>query len=411
MNPDSCSRISGAQRRLVGLLIASIFINYIDRANLSVAAPVLAQELSLSPVQIGSLLAAFFWSYSLFQLFGISGWLADRFPATLVLAGGFLLWTVATLATAFVSGLSMLFLMRLLLGAGESIAYPCYSRILASDVPQHHRGKANALIDAGSKLGPAAGTLIGGIVLAHFGWRVLFFVLGAGGLLWLPAWLTGHSKSDHAYDRPMCENIPSLGQVLRSRSAWGAFCGHFCGNYFWYFLLTWLPSYLVSERSLSLQSMTQISSLAFLLIATATVSAGWVSDRWIAAGHSTTLVRKGVVVSGLLFSTIILPVVFLDNIRTSIVLLLLSCFSFGTYTSNHWAITQTLAGPLAAGRWTGIQNGFGNLSGIIASWLTGYLVQRTGSFHSAFVIASLVAVTGALMWGVVVKSVKEVDWV
>jgi cyanate permease len=117
------------------------------------------------------------------------------------------------------------------------------------------------------------------------------------------------------------------------------------------------------------------------------------------------------VVSGLLFSTIILPVAFLDNIRTSIVLLLLSCFSFGTYTSNHWAITQTLAGPLAAGRWTGIQNGFGNLSGIIASWLTGYLVQRTGSFHSAFVIASLVAVTGALMWGVVVKSVKEVDWV
>jgi Major Facilitator Superfamily len=150
-----------AQWILLTLLVVSIFINYIDRSNLSIAAPVIERELSLSPVQIGALFSAFFWTYALVQLFGIAGWLADRFPAGLVLGAGFFLWSGATIATGLVSGLAALFFARLALGAGESVAYPCYSRILASEVPQHRRGLANALIDAGSKLGPALGSFYG----------------------------------------------------------------------------------------------------------------------------------------------------------------------------------------------------------------------------------------------------------
>ncbi len=405
----SAVRTSRPQWLLLILLVASIVINYIDRSNLSIAAPFIEKELGLSPLQVGSLFSAFFWTYALVQLFGVAGWLADRFPVGWVLAAGFLLWSVATIITGFVSGLPALFFARLMLGAGESVAYPCYSRILATDIPSHRRGLANALIDAGSKLGPAMGSFVGALLVATVGWRVFFVALGAISLLWLIPWWFWMPRSRES-TMAQTDRGPSVWRILRTRSAWGTFFGHFCGNYFWFFLLTWLPTYLVKERNYSIQAMGQISTFAFLVIASATIIAGWISDRWILAGGSPTVVRKTIMVTGLAFSTVILPVAMIQNITLSITLLLLSCMAFGTYASNHWATTQTLAGPLAAGRWTSLQNGVGNLAGIAASWLTGLVVERTGSFHLAFVVAAAVVLTGAAMWGLVVGPVKEIQW-
>lgn len=397
-----------AQRLLVGLLVASIFLNYIDRSNLSLAAPVMQQEFGLSTAALGSLFAAFFWTYALLQLVGISGWLADRFPVGLVLAGGLFVWSAATIFTGVLSGLPALFAARLLVGAGESVAYPCYSRIFASAIPSEHRGVANALLDAASKLGPALGTLIGGALLASVGWRMFFVVLGAASLVWLAPWLRWMPRLDTG--GPASLDAPTTLQILRQRSAWGAFLGHFCGNYFWFFLLTWLPTYLVNERKFPMAQMVRVSSIAYFAIAGATMCAGWISDRWIASGGTPTRVRKTVVVCGLTGSTIILPVAVVTGSTASIALLLLACMAFGCYTSNHWAITQTLAGPLAAGRWTSLQNGIGNLSGIVAAWLTGVVVEQTKSFVLPFAIAAAVALAGALLWGIVVEEVKPVEW-
>jgi MFS transporter, ACS family, D-galactonate transporter len=410
-NTRSAARASltRGETLLLTLLVISICINYVDRSNLSLAAPLLQSELNLTPSQLGSLLASFSWTYALLQLFGIAGWLADRYPVGIVLAGGFLLWSAATAAAGVVTGFTALFVMRLLLGAGESLAYPCYSKILATEFPQHHRGFANALIDAGGKVGPAAGTLIGGLLMAHFGWRWFFIVLGLGGLVWLIPWFIWMPKAD-GRTAVAREDLPSLGAVLAQRSAWGSFAGHFCGNYFWFFLLTWLPMYLVRARNLSLEAMATITAVSYAAMASATVLAGWISDRRVAAGVPPTIVRKRIVVSGLAGSTVILPVAVIQDPTAAIALLLLACMAFGTYTSNHWAITQTLAGPLAAGRWTSLQNGVGNLAGIAAPWLTGVVVERTGSFHLAFVVAAVVALTGAVMWGLVVGRVETVDW-
>ena len=357
---------------------------------------------------MGSLFSAFFWTYALLQLFGISGWLADRFPAGLVLAGGLFVWSAATILTGAVSGLAPLFAARLLVGAGESVAYPCYCRIFATDLPAHHRGFANALLDAGSKLGPALGTVAGGLLLNRAGWRAFFVVLGVASLLWLIPWFRWMPRSQRVRTEAVWR--PGVAQILSSRSAWGTFAGHFCGNYFWFFLLTWLPTYLVSERGFSMAGMVRITSLAFFLIAGATMLAGWVSDRWMASGGSPTRVRKTIVVGGLTFSTVILPVAVVRNPDISMALLLLACMAFGVYTSNHWAITQTLAGPLAAGRWTSIQNGIGNLSGIVAAWLTGVVVQQTHSFAMAFVVAACIVLAGAFFWGVAVGPVQPVEW-
>jgi MFS family permease len=152
------------------LLVISVFINYVDRGNLSIAAPLLKNELGLSAAQLGILFSAFFWTYSA-TLF-VCGWFVDHFDVNRVLALGFLLRSLATAATGVVHGFAMLLMMRLLLGAGESVAFPCYSKILALHLPEEYRGFANGAIIAGMKLGPAAGTLGAGLLIARYG--VLF---------------------------------------------------------------------------------------------------------------------------------------------------------------------------------------------------------------------------------------------
>lgn len=393
---------------LAVLLAASMFINYIDRSNLSIAAPIMQKEMALSTAQIGILSSAFFWTYSLFQLLGISGWLCDSFPVAIVFAASTFLWGASTIATGLLSAFWAIFAMRLVLGAGESMAYPCYSRILATDVPQQFRGRANALLDAASKLGPAIGMLAGGVLLVHLSWRAFFVVLGFLSFAWLIPWsyftLLRRDRSSFA-----AGTQASIRCALRNRSSWGTFAGHFCGNYVWFFVLIWLPTYLVNERHMSIRTMTTVGATAMFVVATGTLCAGWISDRFISRGRSATVVRKSVVVLGLLGSASMALVGYMPGIPWSLGVLMAACFAFGTYTSNHWAITQTIAGPALAGRWTGLQNGVGNFSGIVTSWLTGEIVTRTGSFRGAFALTAFIAIAGACMWGLVVGPVRELS--
>ncbi len=195
INPQIADRMhSRAMSVALSLLVVSVFINYVDRGNLSIAAPLLKNELALSASRLGILLSAFFWTYTLFLF--ICGWFVDRFDVNRVLAVGFLVWSLATAATGLVRGFTMLLIMRLILGMmrlilgmGESVAFPCYSKILARHLPEHARGFANGAIIAGMKLGPAAGTLGAGLLMTHFGWRPVFLGIGLLSLMWLPGWI------------------------------------------------------------------------------------------------------------------------------------------------------------------------------------------------------------------------------
>jgi len=408
------TKLSGAQWAVLSLLVLSIFINYIDRGNLSIAGPLLMQPkanggLGLDPARLGSLLSAFFWTYALFQLLGVVGLLLDRFDVSWVYAAAYLLWSAATAATGLATGFVMLFSLRLLLGMGESAAYPSYSKIFATHFPEHHRGLANAFIDAGSKFGPALGTLVGGLLMARFGWRPFFFVLGAVSLAWLVPWLKWMPRGKGTVVLHHVESPPVM-RILKERSAWGSFGGLFCGNYYWYFLLTWLPTYMVMELHFSMDHMASMGALAFLAIGVSSALCGWLSDHWIAAGATPTRVRKTFTVGGLALSTIILPVAMVHSQKLSMALLFTACVFFGMWSSNHWALIQTLAGPSAAGKWTAVQNGIGNLSGVVAPALTGLVVERTGQFFWAFAVATGLVLLGAFFYGVVIGPIKQVDW-
>ena len=391
------------------LLVVSVAINYVDRGNLSVTGVALSKELHLQPHELGFLLSAFFWTYASFQI--ISGWLIDRFNVIVIFAIGYLIWSAATAATGLVSGFAALFTLRLVLGMGESVAYPSYSKIIAASFPERHRGLANGLIDVGCKLGPAAGMVIGGLILDQYGWRPVFLIVGLVSIIWLVPWVLIAPKIRTAGSLRARYDGPGFLQILQKREAWGTLLGLFCGNYAWYFMLTWLPQYLLLERHYSTRAMALIGWLPFCATASGAAFGGWLSDSMIRRGASASRVRKAFTVSGLAASAVFLmPAAVVADQVAAMSLLILASFIYGLFSSNLWAVTQTLAGTVAAGKWTGLQNCVGNLAGIAAPIVTGFIVKNTGKFYFAFVWVCLNLVVGALSYLLIVRRVEPVQW-
>jgi ACS family D-galactonate transporter-like MFS transporter len=397
--------------RVVVLLGISVFINYLDRGSLSVAAPLLKDELGLSASKLGILLSSFFWTYSSFQL--VAGWLVDRFEVGWVMAVGFFLWSAATTATGVVHGFVLLLAARLVLGMGESVSFPACSNILARYFPEEQRGFANSVVVFGFATGPAISMFLGGMAMARFGWRPFFVVVGLLSLLWLVPWLAWMPRGKMVGPGPAVTStytrIPTR-EILRQRSAWGSFAGLFCSNYLSYFLLTWMPFLLVRERSLSLQQMAKIAGGCYLSAAVVALICGRLSDWFIVNGASPTRVRKAFTGTGMASAAIALVGCAFGGPTLSIVMLVMATVSYGITCSNVWAITQTLAGPAAAGRWTGLQNFMGNLAGILAPALTGIVVDRTGHFFWAFAITACVSLLGSIAYIFAIGPVEPVIW-
>ena len=307
-------------------------------------------------------------------------------------------------------GFAALLAVRLALGVGESVAYPSYSKILARDFSARHRGLGNGAIAAGQTSGPAIGTFFGGILMAQYGWRPFFIVLGCASLLWLVPWLSWRPRNPAPATVNATNETPSLFAVFEQRSAWGAAIGHFAGNYILYFLLTWLPFYLVRERNFSMGKMARIGGVAFLLCAASSAISGPLSDRWIAAGASTTRVRKSLLVIGLGGAGVLLVLCVVASPWWSIALLLASSAIYGISNPNIFAAAQTMAGPQAAGKWMGFQNFIGNFAGIVAPALTGFLVDKTGHFFWPFAVTGVVCLIGSLSWIYVVGPIEPVVW-
>jgi MFS family permease len=398
------------ERRMCGvlfLLCVSVLINYIDRSNLSIAAPSLQKELGISNTQLGQLLSVFFWVYALLQI--PAGWLVDRFDVKWVFAAGFFIWSAATAVTGVLHGFIALLLIRMVLGVGESIAFPSYSKILCLHFKEQNRGFANALLLCGLALGPALGMLVGGNVVDRFGWRPFFLVLGLLAVFWLIPWIVLMPRRSAPAELP---EFPWSGWVpiFRQRSAWGTALGQACVNYYLYFLVTWLPSYLVRGRHLPMTTMAKQGGLLFLMYAIATTVCGKLSDRWIRAGASPTRVRKGSMAIGSCGVGICLVLTALSSDVVLPWMLFLSGTFLGISACATWTIPQTLAGPAMVGRWVGLQNFIGNLGGAMAPMLTGYLLDRTGLYYWPFFITAGVAWIGALTWTLIVGPIEQTDW-
>jgi MFS family permease len=396
---------SGGARTLILLLGAAVFLNYVDRGAIGIAAPLMKSELGLSEEAYGLVFSAFFWIYAPVQFF--AGWLCDRFSVYRLMAVGILLWAASTLLMGFAGGLVSLLVLRTMLGVGESISFPGSSKIIARHVPAEQRGMANAVVATGLALGPAAGTLAGGLILGTWGWRAIFLVFGIVTLVWLFPWrgtvrvlpTTGYHDAG--------AKVP-VGALLGKWSLWSMSIVHALGNYCFYFLLAWLPLFLTKSRGFSIGEMTMLATLGYAVQGACALAYGQFSDWWTRSGRSEAVCRRWMMVaSQSLAAAAILGLAYAHDAVTIGFLLCLAGAASASLSLNLYAVAQMFAGPRASGTWVGFQNAIGNVSGIVGPIVTGIVVQRAG-YDSAFVLTAAIALVGAVWWAVAVPRIEQV---
>lgn len=396
------------ERRLVLLLAAAVFISNIDRGNLAIAGPLVRHELHLTATSFGLLISCFYWSYT--ACINPVAWLAERIGARVVLGVCVGVWSIATGLTSLAAGFASLILLRLLLGIGESGVFPCSSKLLAAEVSPLLRGRANGWLAVAIALGPAFGTFLGGLLMGHFGWRVVFAGLGIASIAWLWPWLSlGRASRVGATNDSHAPSVP-LKIILRQPALWGTTLGNVCGGYTYYFMISWMPMYLVQGRGLSMSGMGQLIGGAYLVRAATSYACGHIIDHSVRNGHSENLVYKSFMCVGQLAVAACLVGFAVGSMSWVIGCLFAYEFFAGLSTTAGSGLVQTLAGPRATGPWVGFQNTGASLAGIVAPAITGIIVDTTGHFLAAFALAGAMAIIGLAAWLFLVPSVAPLAW-
>jgi MFS family permease len=402
---ESRSRSAGLWLTL--LLGALVLINYVDRGAIGIAAPKLKDELMLSATAFGFAVSAFSWIYAPAQ-FAV-GWLSDRFCVYRLIAAGLAVWALATFLTGFANGLVMLVALRLMLGIGEGVAFPSASKIIARHVNPERRGLANSTLAAALSWGPALGTLAGGLILRYYGWRPIFILFGSVTLLWILPWLLVSKPHWRTYAHGSGSDVPTR-QVMRNRTVWAMGIGHFCNTYGFYFLLAWLPLFLVKVRGFSILEMTAMTTATYVIQGFGALFWGWFSDRLVANGRDEGELRKGLLcLYQFGYALSVLGIGFSMSPTAIFGWLVVGALFGGIGGTNPYAISQIYAGPEAAGTWVGIMNGIGNTAGIVGPVLTGLLIEETGSYMSAFIVSAAIVGFGGIWWWVALPRIERLQ--
>lgn len=391
------------------LLFVAVLINYVDRGNLSVVAVPLMKDFGLEPPAMGTLLSAFFWTYAAFQI--PMGWMVDRFALKWMYAAAFLVWSLASAAVGFSTSFTQIFALRLVLGAGEAVAYPASLSYIRQNFPEERRGFPTGVYLSGVMLGPAVGAFLGAALLEAMGWRALFIYTGAGGCAWLIPWLLLVPLAKPA---PAPANTGAPGQhtpwpkLIRHPAFWGITTGMFFYGYYWYFCLTWIPSYLVLRFSISFVRMGAYTAVPMIGMAIVSMLAAKAADRRIARGGHPISVRRNFVCTGFVLGSSGLALLVAPSAEFALGVLLCSLLGLGFAGANFWALTQAISPPEIVGRVVGYQNTISNLAGLCAPLLTGYLIGSEKNFQTAIWIAGLSPLLAALSYRTLIREdVKE----
>ncbi len=406
--PEVGASIVSNTRRwaIVFLLFVASFINYLDRATISYALPVISLDFGLDPAVKGVLLSAFFWSYCLMQV--PTGWISDRFNLRWVYFGAFTIWSLAQGLTGLARTLSVLIFFRILLGIGESIYLPGGTKIVSRLFPRHERGLPSGLFDFGTRTGVFIEGLLIPYMIYRLGWRPVFLLLGFTALLWLIPWLAVFpAKLNGVEDVDISPAASPTGArhrwklVTFNRDLLGICLGFFCFDYYWYLLLTWLPDYLVTARHFTLVRAGLTASLPYLVFGLCEPLGGWIADRLVRRGWDETRTRKGIITVAFLTGLFLIPVARVQS-SGGAVALLIGASLVGLSTGNLLVVLQSCAPQSEVGVWTGFENFAGNIAGVMAPIATGLLIKYTGSYFPGFALAPIVLVTGLLAYWFIV---------
>jgi MFS transporter, ACS family, D-galactonate transporter len=390
---------------LIGLLFVASFINYLDRATISVALPFLSLDLRLGPETKGLLLSSFFWSYALMQI--PIGWCVDRKNLRWLYAGFFAVWSLACGFTGLAGSLAVLILLRIVLGVGESIYLPGGTKIVSMLFPSRERGFPSGLFDSGTRLGLAVGAPLIAMLIVRFGWRKMFMLVGFSAVVWIVPWLFAAPKKFHVAggNAGVASASPSKPRIHFNRNLLGICLGFFCFDYYWYLLVTWLPDYLVTVRHLTLVRAGFYAALPYFVFGACEPIGGWITDWFIRWGYDETRTRKTVITIAFLSGLCVIPAARVENPLAALAFLVGGSL-VGLAAGNLFAIIQCCAPPDEVGTWTGIENFGGNIGGILAPLVTGLLIARTGTYLPGFALAAGVLAAGILAYWFIVGELK-----
>jgi MFS transporter, ACS family, D-galactonate transporter len=379
------------------LVVLGILISYVDRGNLSIAAPSLMHDFALTPEAMGLLLSAFFWTYGACQL--PAGWIVDRLGVRPSYFIAFFLWSLSSAATALSRNFHDILFLRLLLGMAESVGPLASLAFIRYAFDEEDRGFPVAMYIAGQTVGPALGTLVGTTIMAAAGWRTMFAVTGLVAMVWLPFWWFVAKLPPPASDRRSLQrgSHADWSGIAGSPSFWAMSACVFLLSYYWYFVLTWIPSYLTISRGLSILSMGRILSVPLFIMAPINLLVGWLADRSIRRGKRVLPVRIGIAATGLIGASSIVLLLHGTG-RTSILFtLLISVCSFGAASASFWVLVQSLAPAHLTARTIGYFNTLSQLAGAVAPVITGYTLGPHKNFTVAIWLAAISAVGASLL--------------
>jgi ACS family D-galactonate transporter-like MFS transporter len=397
------------------LLGAGVLINYIDRINLSVAAPQLKAEFGLDPAQLGLLFSGFFWSYALLQI--PAGLILDRFGVTIVNRVGTCLWSLASVLVAFTGGFAGIFIARMLLGAAEAPGFPASAKATGYWFPRRERSAATAIFDAAAKFSNVIGVPLVAFVIVKFGWRWGFGITAFLSFLYFIAFFIIYRdpsadpalttiERDYIREggaapegRAEANAGAMLGYLLANRKVWGLTIGFSAYGYSFYLFLTWLPSYLVSTMHMSIIKSAGYAAIPWIA---ATLSdliiGGWLVDRLISNGRDESRVRKSVLIIGMLFGLAVFGATRTTDPHWAIFWISVALAGLAASAPVGWSIPALIAPKGGAGTVGGIMNFMNNMMGVAAPIITGIIVGATQSFVNAFIVAGLVLIVGILSY-------------
>jgi ACS family glucarate transporter-like MFS transporter len=439
MNTSAATLTAGIGRLryvMLALIFAITVVNYADRAIISIAGPSISGELGLSPVSLGFVFSAFGWSYVFGQLPG--GWLLDRFGTKWVYATSIALWSLFTLlqgAVGFLVGgaaVTLLFVLRLLVGLAEAPSFPANARVVSAWFPTSERGFASAVFNSAQYFATVLFTPLMGWIVHSYGWRNVFWIMGAFGIVVAVIWIkSSHSPRQHPRMRePELEHLISGGALvdieeshgastakpgwaamkalLSNRMLIGVYVAQYCITTLTYFFLTWFPTYLVKERGLNILQAGFAAVVPALFGFFGGILGGAISDYMLRRTGSLTIARKTPIVGGMLLSTVIILCNYVSTPALVIALMALAFFGKGI-GSLGWAVVADTSPREVPGLNAGLFNTFGNVAGITTPIAIGYIVQAShGSFSGALVFVAFNALVALACYLFVVGEIKRV---
>ncbi|MGH7043904.1 MAG: MFS transporter [Acetobacteraceae bacterium] len=403
---------------VVTLLFFGGMINYLDRAAISVAAPFLTRQLSLSPSELGWVFSVFFFGYAAFCFVG--GYASDRIGGRNVFAIASVVWSVFCALTAFVFGYASLLIVRLIFGMAEGPYGSATNKMVSNWFPRREHAGAVGWANAGTPLGGAiAGPIVGFIALAY-SWRVSFVVIAIIGLCWTVAWMLivterpGQNPRTGSAERALIaadQEVPqagppaTLGPLLIRPSVLATAFAFYGYAYILYFFLAWFPSYLTMQQHLSIKSMSFVSAIPWLLGFIGLAGGGMVCDWIFRLTGNAVLSRKLVLVGGLLVAAVCVALAgTVTSVGPAVALMSISVFFMYLTGNTYWAIILDTIETRRVGGVSGFVHLIANRAGVVAPAATGYMVQASGSFTSAFVLTGAIGVLGALSVAMFVRS-------